>query len=74
MELDYSTPGEVQVAMKKYLLQIIEEFPEKLEETVTSPAAGHLFKINTNGNKLPEELSNAFHTAVAHLLFVCKHS
>eukprot|EP00957_Ditylum_brightwellii_P194424 14806849-Ditylum_brightwellii.AAC.1 len=60
--------------MKKYLLQTIEEFPEELEGTVTSPAADHLFKINPNGKKLPEELSNAFYTAVACLLFVRKCS
>eukprot|EP00957_Ditylum_brightwellii_P172111 13103509-Ditylum_brightwellii.AAC.1 len=41
---------------------------------VTSPAADHLFQVDPGGEKLNKELAQAFHTAVARLLFVCKHA
>jgi hypothetical protein len=51
----------------------LDEMPEDMDGTATSPAAGHLFKIVDGIEILDETTSNFFHTTVAKLLFLCKH-
>lgn len=41
---------------------------------VTSPCAGHLWKVNENAPKLDEECAKTFHSVVAKLLHVTKRS
>eukprot|EP00957_Ditylum_brightwellii_P144575 11012607-Ditylum_brightwellii.AAC.1 len=72
MKLDYSKKGEVGVDMKEYILHTIKDFPEEIGDKVTSSAAGQLFQVDPGGDKLNEELAQAFHTAVVRLLFVCE--
>eukprot|EP00957_Ditylum_brightwellii_P015608 1177306-Ditylum_brightwellii.AAC.1 len=43
MQLDYSKEEEVEVDMKEYIVQTIEDCPEEIGDGVTSPAADHLF-------------------------------
>ena len=72
MDLDYSTKGAVKVSMIKYLRKVFEDFPELIKSTRGSPAADHLFKVREEGARLlPEEQAQAFHHAVAQLLFLC---
>ena len=55
MDLDYETKGVVKVSMKSYIQETLDEFPEVITETRTTPSADHLFKVNKNGIKLSEE-------------------
>ena len=72
MELDYSEPGKVKITMVSYLEKILEEFPEEIVSTKTTPAADHLFKIRDEdeARPLPEEQATTFHRTVAKLVFV----
>ncbi len=72
MEFDYSKKGKVKISIKKYTLGIIEEFPDKVDKVLLTPTGEHLFQVrNENERKrLPEEQAQAFHRAVAQLLFL----
>ena len=57
-EMDFDTdPGKMIVSMIKYLQKIIEEFPETLRGTKTSPARDNLFEIREEEDRklLPEK-------------------
>ena len=74
MTLDFSKSGKVKVIMSDYLKEIIKDFPEVIQGTVTSPASNHLFNVYENGKLLDEILARQFHTSTAKLLFVCKRA
>ena len=76
MDLDFSTPGTLQVSMIKYLKKVLANFPELIHSTSTSLAADHLFDIRDEGESwaLPEEQAVAFHRTVGQLLFLCRHA
>ena len=58
--------------MFDYIDNMLNDLPEDMCGTVTSPAADHLFTINDTGKKLNCEQSEMFHHNVAKLLFLCK--
>ena len=72
MDLDFSKAGEVEVSMKGYLEETIDDFPVPIEGIASTPASLFLFQVNPNSSKLSEDRVRAFHTAVAKLLFVTK--
>jgi hypothetical protein len=74
MTLDYSEPGCVKVDMTDYVTKILDETPEDMEGTATSPASAHLFKIIEGIELLDETTSELFHATVAKLLFLCKRA
>ena len=43
MDLDYSEKGNMKVSMIKYLMNLLQEFPEELGDSAASPAVTHLF-------------------------------
>ena len=45
MDFNYSTPQSVKLSMIKYAKQIIDDFPEAITSTSSSPAADHLFVV-----------------------------
>ena len=73
MDFDYSTPHTVKVSMIKYAKEVLDDFPEVITSTSTSPAADHLFTVRDEGEAklLPEEQAQQFHHSVAQLLFLC---
>eukprot|EP00957_Ditylum_brightwellii_P211272 15365980-Ditylum_brightwellii.AAC.1 len=74
MTLDFSKKGKVKVLMVEYVNEIIEDFPEAVEGSVTTTAAEHLFNIKKEGTALNETQVRQFHTFTAKLLFVCKRA
>ena len=46
MTLDFRTKGEVQINMEHYIDMILQDAPEGMKGTATTPAASHLFKVN----------------------------
>jgi hypothetical protein len=53
MGLDYTIHGEVKVTMAEYLKGVIQEFPEVITGTATSPAADHLFDVRYDQERPP---------------------
>jgi hypothetical protein len=70
MELDYSISGKVKIKMIPYLEEMLNEFPDEITTTRTTPAAEYLFKVRDDAPKLPEEQAMLFHRFVAKLVFV----
>jgi hypothetical protein len=69
MDLEFGN-GKVEISMDSYLREAIEAFPEEIKDKVASPAADHLYTVNENGKRLPEDRRECFHHIVAKLLFV----
>ena len=76
MDLDYIKDGKVKVCMIKYLIKVIQAFPELIKGSASSPAAKYLFKIQDNNKAvlLPEEQAQVFHHVVAQLLFMSQQA
>ena len=75
MDIDWLTkPGVMIISMIKYLQKIIEEFPEVIKLTRSSPAGDHLFEVREEADHkvLLEEQASQLHRTVAQLLFICK--
>ena len=60
--------------MTEYLEKIMIELPDKYKGAAVTPAANHLFEVNENAKKLPEDGAQVFHSMVAKLLFLSKRS
>jgi hypothetical protein len=71
MTLDYTMKGEVKVTMVDYLKGVLGDFPEVIDGTAPTPASEHLFDVHPDEERtlLNEEQAQAFHHAVAQLLF-----
>jgi hypothetical protein len=72
MILDFTMEGCVIINMTEYIKTILDDFPEEITGTKTTPAADHLFQVREEDEArfLPEEQATAFHHAVAQLLFL----
>ena len=70
INLDYSTPGEVQISMIPYV--ILNVFHEKIIRTMATPAAEYFFEVkeSTAASKLTEEQAILFHHHFAKLPFL----
>ena len=75
MTLDYSTKGELRVDMTKYVANMIDDFPDKIKGTASTPAGEDLFgQHGKESPKLDKNRAESFHTTVAQGLFVCKRA
>jgi hypothetical protein len=74
VDLDFSQKGVVRASMIRYLAKLIEEFPEAIVGTASTPASDNLFQVRDESDPkyraLPEEQAMAFHRTVAQLLFM----
>ena len=68
MIFDFSSKGKVMIHMIEYIKTIIDDFPEEIIATKTSPAADHLFTVKDESLATPlqEEQAMAFHHATAN--------
>ena len=72
---DFSTQGSAEISMHEYVSEIIDGAPHDMEGNAPSPAANHLFTVNTNDQvPLDEPKAQLFHHIVAKLLFLSKKS
>ena len=75
MTIDYTTPGKVIFRMEDYIDWLIKECPDDLlKGNPTSPAANHLFEINSECAKLSAPQADEFHHLVAKLLYLAKRT
>ncbi len=75
MMFDFSKKGKVQIEMKKYVSDMLDDFSIqfKKDETKKTPAADDLF-AEGKGNTLDKDRAEEFHTMVAKALFLCKRA
>jgi hypothetical protein len=74
MTFKYAFEREVQINMCKYLLKMIEDFPEEIMGVSATPAADHLFKVREDGRKPSKEQADVFHHTVYQLLFAANRA
>ena len=75
MTIDYTKPGKVVFRMEDYIDRLIKECPDGLlKGNPTSPAANHLFEINSECAKLSAPQADEFHHLVAKLLYLAKRT
>ena len=72
MKLTLQDDGTVQIDMKEYVKEAIEEFGEDVSKTAATPAKKDLFDITDDSPRLSKEKSDRFHSIVAKLLYVAK--
>ena len=73
MIFDFSKEGEVQIDMKEYMEDMIDECKYKIKEMdrAPTPMATKGF-VEDDSRKLNDEYRENFHTIVAKGLYVCK--
>ena len=75
MTLDFSTPGAVMISMRDYINSITSELTSRMPGYAPTPAANHLFQVNTTNPELLDEADTTeFHHYVAKLLFLSKRA
>eukprot|EP00804_Cyclotella_cryptica_P010775 CCRYP_008726-RB/>CCRYP_008726-RB protein AED:0.29 eAED:0.29 QI:0/-1/0/1/-1/1/1/0/375 len=73
MHLDFTEDGVFQVDMSKYVEDVIEDFPEKIEKASPTPHSDSLFSVEEEDTQkaLCEDKAMQFHRTTAQLLFLC---
>ena len=76
MTLDYSVPGQVSVDMKRYVRDMLQQFPQEYLKgsKVKSPWNDNLFQVGKDSPALDKARKETFHTATAQGLFLCKRA
>ena len=74
MNLVFDEDNSVKIDMKKYVSEMIDEYPDEVQGKSKTPANEKLFKVNDRSNKLSKEKAELFHTMVAKGLFLSKRS
>eukprot|EP00804_Cyclotella_cryptica_P004760 CCRYP_016243-RA/>CCRYP_016243-RA protein AED:0.42 eAED:0.46 QI:0/0/0/1/0/0/2/0/171 len=73
MHLDFTEDGVFRVDMSKYVEDVIEGFPEKIEKASPTPHSDSLFSVEEEDTQkvLCEDKAMQFHRTTAQLLFLC---
>lgn len=74
MSIDYSTPGQVNIGMQKYVSDMLSRLPAKMNGFATTPVGLHLFEVDPEAKNLDEDHAQTVHHNVAKLLFMDKRS
>ena len=69
MMLDYSIPSKLQVDMRYYVDNMINEYPEKIKKT-KAPWNESLFKVNENSPPLSKSEAETFHSFTMKGMFL----
>ena len=75
MTIDYTKKGKVSFSMPQYIEDLLRECPDSIMKGPSStPAAGHLFQVNENAEKLSAMDAVLYHHLVAKLLYLGKRT
>jgi hypothetical protein len=75
MQLDYRNEGKIKIPIYDYIKNMLSDLPEDMAGVANTPAAQHLFEVNTTDPiKLEPNKSILFHHLGAKLLFLCKRA
>ena len=70
MYFEFPGDGTVKILMTDHLKDAVNDFPDSLDDKVTTPAADHIFTVNPDTEPLSEDQRRLLHKIVAKLLFV----
>jgi len=74
MTIDYSVDGKVAIRMDDYVANLLDETPEDMEGSASTPAAEHLFQVDADAQPLDTHGADQFHSLTAKLLFLGKRA
>jgi hypothetical protein len=74
MLIDNSNENYIEISMPSFVEQIIDESKIDKSTTSTTPSSSKLFDVIEDDNRLGADESENFHTIVAKLLYLSKHS
>lgn len=72
MHLDFTEDRMFQVDMSRYIQEILNNFPERIQKSSTTPHSDTLFMVKDEESavKLSEDQAMQFHRTTAQLLFL----
>ena len=62
MDIDYSTPGEVQMSMISYLNDMLNKFLEEIIGTMVSPASDNLVEVRKSTEEIKHQKKRLLHS------------
>jgi hypothetical protein len=74
MTLDFTTPGTVVVTMVDYITAILKDAPDDMLGLAVTPAARHLFQVNSTPVMLNKSKAEIFVHLVMQLLYLAQRS
>ena len=74
MTLDFSQDSKVVVTMFDFLEGLFDALPAEFDGEAVTPAADHLFQVNEDAEKLPEDKAMLFHHFTMKLMFLVKRA
>jgi hypothetical protein len=72
MEITFNDDGTLSIRMEEYIAETLREFPDKLRKSASTPARADLQQIDSSSKLLNKERSEAFHSLVMKLMFLCQ--
>ena len=72
MVLDFSEKGSVKIDMTKYMKQLVEDFPDKLNDYAPGAWTQGLFDVDPKSPKASPEKANIFHQFTMKIMFAAK--
>jgi hypothetical protein len=74
MTLDFSVDGKVKVIMQDYIKEMLDELGPDMDGVAATPAANHMFTVNSEPVFLDEKAAELFHHYTAKLLFLSRRA
>eukprot|EP00957_Ditylum_brightwellii_P163904 12478214-Ditylum_brightwellii.AAC.2 len=74
MTIDYSEQDKVMFFMTDCINKMLIELPPKFGSEAATPAANHLFAVNTEAEKLEKACAQVAHNNIAKLIFLCQRA
>ena len=72
MTVDFFIKHKVKINMSEYINKIFTDLPDDCNGTAVTPAANHLFTVDSNCPKLTQQSSEHFHHVIFQLIFLAK--
>ena len=72
MDVTFNEDGTVSIDMEQYVMETIQEFPDKMRKQASSPAKANLHEIDPRSKLLNKERRELFHSLTMKLMFICQ--
>ena len=70
MRITFNKNGTVSIEMSDYIIEVLQDFTDKLNKSATSPARPNLFEIHYGSPLLSEKRCEVFHSLVMKLMWM----
>ena len=74
MDIKFREDQDMEVIMKDYLMEAINNFLDDIVKSSITPAAKNLFDVNDDDEKLSAQRSDNFHSITCKLLYVAQRA